>query len=183
MNSERRHVVVVLFTGGPVRRVNRFIEALDGRDVDVTVLTAEGGQAWPRGKDLHPGAARSISIGRSENRQPLVWLYRAFVERGPGIVLGRGAERLPGVLGKACGKGASLHRKAARVVRRRLFWPVYRMFRGQALRRIARRRVDQLALERAERVIVVDDAAVPFGWMLTRRHPGLEVTRRLDRTR
>lgn len=175
-------MVVVVFTGGPVGRVNRFIEAVEGRGVDVAVMTAEGGQAWQRGKDLHPGAASTVSIGRSENRQPLVWLYLAFIERGPGVVLRAAADRLPGVLGSACGKGASLHRRAARLIRRKLFWPVYKVFRGQALRRIARRRLDRLALDRAERVIVVDDAAVPFGWMLTRRRPGLEVTRRLDQT-
>ncbi|GAB3229752.1 hypothetical protein GCM10027447_23340 [Glycomyces halotolerans] len=180
MSTENHRVVVVIFTGGQVRRVNRFIETVGPRGVDVTVLTAEGGQAWKRGRELHP-AARTVSIGQAENRQPLVWLYLACIERGPNIILRRAAGTLPGALGKAAGRAASLHGKVARRTRRRLFWPVYKMVRGQALRRLARRRIDRLELDRAERVIVVDDTAVPFGWMLARRYSGLQVTRQLDR--
>lgn len=173
-----RGVVVVVFSGGPVRRVNRFIEAAAAEGARVTVLTAEGGQAWARAEALHP-AARSVSIGPDENRRPFVRLYLACVERGPGALLRRAGDRLPGAPGKAFRKAAAAHAKAARLCRRRLFWPVYRAFRGRALRRIALRRVAELDLDRAERVVIVDDAAVPFGWTLARRRPDLEVTRRL----
>ncbi|WP_030155810.1 hypothetical protein [Glycomyces sp. NRRL B-16210] len=172
-----RSVVVVVFSGGPVGRVNRFIESAAAEGVAVTVLTAEGGQAWTRAEALHP-AARSVSIGPGENRRPFVRLSLAL-ERGPGALLRRAGARLPGAPGKALGKAASAHAKAARLCRRRLFWPVYRVFRGRALRRLALRRVGDLGLDRAERVVIVDDAAVPFGWTLARRRPDLEVTRRL----
>ncbi|MEU5157031.1 hypothetical protein [Glycomyces sp. NPDC021274] len=173
------HVVVVLFTGGQVGRVNRFVAEAGAAGVAVTVLTAEGGQAWKRGNRIE-GAAAVHSIGRAENRQPLVWLYLACIERGPGIVLDRAAKRVPGLPGRAFGKLASLHRKVAKVIRRRVFWPVYRLVRPQALRAIARRRTGPLDLDGADRVVIVDNAAVPFGWGLTRRRPGLRVTRRLD---
>lgn len=176
--SPGRSVVVVVFTGGPVARVNRFVAEAAAAGVAVTALTAEGGQAWRRAEPLHP-AARSVSLGPSENRRPLVRLYLACVERGPGAVLGRAGERLPGLPGRACRKAAAVHAKAARAIRRRVFWPVYRTFRGRALRRLALRRVGELGLDRAERVVIVDDAAVPFGWTLARRRPDLAVTRRM----
>ncbi|THV31985.1 hypothetical protein [Glycomyces paridis] len=174
-------VVVVVFNAGQVRKVNAYVEAAVGAGAEVTVLSASGGQGWGPGRDLHP-AARAVTVGPAEHRQPLVWLYLAFVEKGPGVLLRRAAGRLPGPAGRACGKGAALHAKAARTIRRRLFWPAYKVVRGQALRRLALRRLGDLGLDGAERVVVVDEAAVPFGWALARRRPGLDVTRRLDRT-
>jgi hypothetical protein len=176
-----RREVAVVFKKGVLPRLNEYLAEVAPRGVEVTVLVANG-PGWRKAEKVD-GRAKVLSIGRRENRQPGVWLYLMVVERAPRAVLKRLENRLPGKAGRAFGRARRIHRKAAGKLRTWVFWPVYRPLRPQAMRRIAGRRLDALDLARADRVFIVDEAAVPFGWMLANRFPELEVTRLLDKTR
>ncbi|MCC3762795.1 hypothetical protein K3N28_06880 [Glycomyces sp. TRM65418] len=178
LETAPERVVVVLFRSGAVKRVNDYAADLIRRGVAVTALVADG-QGWGRALPLHPGI-EVYSLGRTENRNPLLWTYVALVERLPGGVLRRLRERLPGPLGRAAGFAERVHRKIAGKLRKHLFWPVYRPLRSQAMRRLALRRLDALRLDGVARVICADESTIPFGWALARRRPDLEVTRALD---
>lgn len=178
LEAAPERVVVVLFRSGAVRRVNDYAAHLDRRGVAVTALVADG-QGWGHAPPLHP-SVEVYSLGRTENRKPLLWTYVTLVERVPGGVLRRLRERLPGPLGRAAGFAERAHRKIAGKLRKHLFWRVYRPLRSHAMRRLALRRLDALRLDTAVRVICADESTIPFGWTLARRRPDLEVTRALD---
>ncbi|GAA1682954.1 hypothetical protein GCM10009830_32670 [Glycomyces endophyticus] len=180
LTATRREVAVV-FKKGVLPRVNAYLREVAPRGVEVTVLVANG-PGWRKAEKVD-GRAEVLSIGRRENRQPGVWIYMMVVERAPRAVLKRLEHRLPGKAGRAAGRARGIHRKAAAKIRKYVFWPVYRPLRPQALRRIAGRRVEALGLDRVDRVCIVDEGAVPFGWMLANRYPDLEVTRLLDKSR
>jgi hypothetical protein len=170
-------VVVVAFRKAAVSRVNGYIDYLLSRGVPVTVLIADG-QGWRQAERLDP-RAEVLSLGRRENRQPLVWIYTILVERGPSAVLRRAA-RLPGKAGGAGHRLVRVHARAVRLIRKWFFWRTYKVVRGHSLRRLALRRLEPLHLDEAQRVVIADTAAVPFGWTLARRRPDLEVTRAMD---
>lgn len=171
-------VVVVLFRSGGVKRVNAYAADVAARGVRVTALVADG-QGWNHAPPLHPDV-EVYSLRRAENRGPILWTYVTLVERIPGGILRRLEERLPGPLGRAAHVAARAHRKAAGVLRKRVFWPVYRPLRSHVLRRRALRRLDALDLDTAARVVCADESTIPFGWSLARRRPDLEVTRALN---
>jgi hypothetical protein len=173
--------IAVAFKKGVVPRLNDYIAEVAPRGVEVVVLVANG-PGWRKAPKVD-GRAEVFSLGRRENRQPGVWLYMLIAERIPRAILRRLEARLPGKAGRAAGRLRRIHRKMSGKLRKWVFWPVYRPLRPQALRRIAERRTDALGLDRADRVLIVDEGAVPFGWMLANRHPELEVTRVLDTTR
>ncbi|WP_051393340.1 hypothetical protein [Glycomyces arizonensis] len=173
--------VVVVFRKAAVERVNAYADYACSRGVDLTVVAADG-QGWKNAPPFDP-RVRVRSLARLENTGPGVWTYCMLVERAPQSLLRRLRSRLPGRAGRAAEKLRRLHRRIAGKLRRHVFWPVYRPLRPQSVRRRARRSLPGLGFEAATRVIVADEAAVPFGWMLTRRYPGLEVTRTLDRAR
>lgn len=179
--TRQEREVVVVFRTGAVKRVNAYADYVCPRGVEVTVVAADG-QGWKRAPRFDP-RVRVRSLARLENTGPGVWTYCMLVERAPQSLLRLLQSRLPGRAGRAAGKLRRLHRRIAGKLRRRVFWPVYRPLRPQSVRRRARRSLPGLGFETAARVIVADDSAVPFGWMLTRRYPGLEVTRVLDRSR
>jgi hypothetical protein len=170
-------VVLVLFQKNSVSRSLPFIEAVTARGVRVTALVADG-LAWSNPPRL-PADVEVYSLARAETRRPFVRTYTALVERLPGGVLRRLETHLPGLLGRAAGKAHRLQRKVAGKLRKRVFWPVYRPLRSHALRRAALRRLGPLELGTAARLVCADDAAVPLAWALTKRHPGLPVTRSL----
>lgn len=169
-------VVLVLFHKNSVRRAVPFIDAVAARGVRVSALVADG-LGWHNPPPL-PAGVDVYSLGRAETRRPFVWTYTALVERIPGGVLRR-LEHLPGPLGRAAGKAGRVQRRIAGKLRRRVFWPVYRPLRSHAVRRAALRRLGPLELDTASRLVLADDAAVPLGWALTKRHPRLDVTRSL----
>ncbi|WP_344488247.1 hypothetical protein [Glycomyces endophyticus] len=170
-------VVVVAFRKAAVARVNGYLDYLLSRGVRVTVLVGDG-QGWKQADRFDP-RAEVLSLARRENRRPFVWTYTLLVERGPGGVLRRAA-RLPGPAGGAGRRLVRAHAKAVRLIRKWFFWRGYKAVRGHSLRRLALRRLEPLRLDDATRVVIADTAAVPFGWSLARRRPGLEVTRAMD---
>ncbi|WP_112139017.1 hypothetical protein [Glycomyces dulcitolivorans] len=170
-------VVVVAFRKAAIGRVNGYLDYLLSRGVPVTVLVGDG-QGWKQAERFDP-RAEVLSLARRENRRPLVWTYTLLVERGPGGLFRR-ISRLPGKAGGAGRKLARAHAKAVRLIRKWFFWRGYKNVRGYSLRRIALRRLEPLRLDDARRVVIADTAAVPFGWSLARRRPGLEVTRAMD---
>lgn len=176
--APRERVLIVAFSNNPIRRINGYAANVAVHGVEVTALVADG-QGWSRAHPLAPGI-EVYSLGRRENRKPLVWTYVALVERLPGGLLRRLESALPGTLGRAAGLGRKAHRKIAGKLRKHVFWRVYRPQRGHAMRRLALRRLDALELDTVAKVICTDDSTVPFGWSLARRRPGLEVTRAMD---
>jgi hypothetical protein len=171
-------VLAVAFSTSAVQRVNRYAANVAVHGVAVAALVSDG-QGWSRAAPLHP-LVEAYSLGRAENRKPLLYAYVALVERLPGGALRRLEARLPGPFGRAAGRGRRVHRKVAGKLRKHVFWRVYRPLRPRAMRRLALRRLDALDLGTVSKVICVDEASVPFGWALTRRYPDLAVTRALD---
>lgn len=171
-------VVVVAFRKAAVKRVNDYLDYLLARGVEVTVLVGDG-QGWTKAEPFDD-RAEVLSLARRENRQAWVWLWVTLVERVPGGLLRRMGERLPGKAGGAARRLRGLHSKVVRKGRKWFFWRTYKVVRGHALRRVALRTLEPLRLDSARRVVIADTAAVPFGWTLARRRPGLEVTRALD---
>ncbi|GAA2127968.1 hypothetical protein [Glycomyces algeriensis] len=165
-------VVILLFGNGAIKRTNDYAWQMARRGVRVQAVVADG-QGWRRAPFLHP-SVEVYSLAKPENRQPLLWLYEALVERAPAAVLRRLEGRLPGA-----GFARRAHRKAAGFCRRNVFWKVYRPFRHQALRAIALRRLGRLDLGAADHVVCPDPAAVPLAWSIARRHPRPVVTRAL----
>jgi len=176
--SRPDRVVVVAFRKAAVQRANDYMDYLLSRGVAVTVLVADG-QGWRRAQRFD-ARAEVLSLARRENRQPLVWTYTLLVERGPAALLRRLGDRLPGKASGAARRLARYHAKAVVKIRKWIFWRNYQVVRGHALRRLALRRLEPLRLDDAQRVVIADTAAVPFGWTLARRRPGLEVTRAMD---
>ncbi|NUQ88048.1 MAG: hypothetical protein HOQ43_06250 [Glycomyces artemisiae] len=170
-------VLVVAFRKAAVQRVNSYLDYLLSRGVPVTVLVADG-QGWKQAPRFDP-RAEVLSLADRENRQPFVWTYTMLVERGPGGLFRR-LGNAPGPIGGVGRRLGRLHVKAVRKIRKWFFWRGYQAVRGHSLRRIALRRLEPLRLDGVRRVVVADTAAVPFGWTLARRRPGLEVTRAMD---
>jgi hypothetical protein len=181
LEAAPERVVVVAFGSGAVKRVNNYANDIGEHGVRVTALVADG-QGWARALALHP-SIEVCSLGRAENRLPLLWAYVALVERLPGGLLRRLQSGLPGPLGRAAGLARRVHRKIAGKLRKHVFWRLYRPLRSHAMRRLALRRLAALDLPTASRVVCADESAIPFGWSLARRFPDLEVTRAMDSTR
>ncbi|MCD0443721.1 hypothetical protein LO763_08815 [Glycomyces sp. A-F 0318] len=167
-------VVLLLYRTSGVTRANGYAEYVSERGVEVQAVVADG-QGWRRAPRLHP-SIDVYSLGRAENRLPLLWAYVALVERLPGGLLRRLQGRVPGA-----GSAARVHRKVAGKLRKHVFWRVYRPLRHQVLTPVAVRRLGRLDLAGAARVICMDEAAIPLGWAIAKRYPGLEVTRAADR--
>lgn len=165
-------VVVLLIGNGAVKRVNDYACQMARRGTAVQAVVADG-QGWKHAPPLHP-CIEVYSLARPENRQPLLWLYEAVVERGPAAVLRRLDGKVPGA-----GPARRAHRRAAGFCRRNVFWRVYRPVRHQVLRAMALRRLGRLDLGTADKVVCPDPAAVPLGWSIARRHDRPEVTRAL----
>ncbi|MEU6858677.1 hypothetical protein AB0B28_07380 [Glycomyces sp. NPDC046736] len=172
----QERVVLLLFRNSGVKRANTYTAYVTERGVQVDILVADG-QGWRNALKLHPGA-RVYSIGRAENRLPLIWLYTTIIERGPAAVLRRLDGRVPGAH-----FARRAHRKIAGKLRKHVFWRIYRPLRHQAVRPLAVRRLDRLDLDGVSRVICVDESTIPLGWSIVKRYPDLEVTRKVDRHR
>jgi hypothetical protein len=176
LNGERPpRVVVLAMAPGKGRRksVVKLANHLVGEGARVDVVTAH-----PTGWDELDERARMHQLHPVERRHPLPWLERAVV-----IGLPRAAVWPLARLGRA---GALLERAQSRIssgVHRRVWQPFYQHIRPLILSRAARRRVLP-AIDMAEvvRVIVADRTAVPFGWRLARRYPGLTVTTRMEKS-
>ncbi len=177
MNQDGDRVVIAVFKPGGMKRVVRYCRAALEAGWEVRVLLADG-HCWAKRWKLPPGV-EVVSLREAERAVPVPWLYTAAVERVPGGLLHRAA-RLPGPLGRPFGFAARAHRRVAGALRRRVFWRVYGWWRPRTLRRLAMRRTDRLGLASARRLIVADDAAVPFGWRAAGRFPELEVTTAFD---
>jgi hypothetical protein len=177
VEATRERVVLILFHKNAVGRTLPYIEGVASRGVEVAVVVADG-LGWNNPPAL-PDYVEVHTLGPAERRQFGIRAYFGLVERLPGGVLRRLETHLPGVLGRAFGRAARVHRKAAGKLRKRLFWPTYRKLRGHSLRRIALRRLGPLHLESATRVVCADDSAVPLAWSIARRHAHLDVTRSL----
>lgn len=167
-----KRVVVLLFGNGAIKRTNDYAFQMARRGVKVQAVVADG-QGWKRAPTLHP-AVEVYSLAQQENRQPLLWLYEALVERLPAAVLRRLDGKVPGA-----GFARRAHRKAVGFCRRNVFWRVYRPFRHQVLRGMALRRLQRLEVGHADVVVCPDPATIPLGWSLAKRHPLPEVTRAL----
>jgi hypothetical protein len=165
-------VVILLFGNAAVMRTNDYAHQMVRRGVKVQAIVADG-QGWRRAPALHPGV-EVYSLAKPENRQPLLWLYEAVVERAPAALLRRLDGKVPGA-----GFASRAHRKAAGFCRRNVFWKVYRPIRHQVLRAIALRRIGRLDIGAADQVICPDPAAVPLAWSIAKRHPRPVVTRAL----
>lgn len=177
MSETSGRVVVAVFKPGGMKRVVRYCRTAVEAGWDVRVLLADG-HCWAKHWRLPPGVT-VVSLREAERAVPVPRLYTAAVERLPGGLLHRAA-RLPGPLGRSFGAAARAHRRLAGALRRRVFWRVYGWWRPRTLRRLAMRRTDRLGLDSARRLIVADDAAVPFGWRAAGRFPDLEVTTAFD---
>lgn len=143
------HVLVIAMTSVSVPATTANVRYLLDQGVRVTVVTAEPPSFAEAGLDRR---ADVVDLTRGEARHPV---YR-------GSLLGR---RLPGVAGKAVGKGY-------KVVRPAVLW--------RAADDLVSRRVD---LDAVSEVVLADAHAVPLGWHLARRHPRLRVSFSLDRAR
>lgn len=152
-----------------IRLAAHFLD--EGAHVDV--LTAER-----RGWGKLDERARLHRLDQAEARHPLPWLERAVVVRAPRLVV-----RPLARLGRP---GAVLERVRGRLssaVHRRLFLPFYRHVRPLLLARLARRKVlRDIDMTQVVRVVVADRDGVPLAWRLARRHPGVTVTTRMDKS-
>lgn len=161
MNPDRRKRIIRLAT--------YFLD--EGAQVDV--LTAER-RGW---KQLDE-RARLHRLDSAEARHPLPRLERLLVVRVPQL-----AVRPLARLGRP---GAALERVRGRLssaVHRRLFLPFYRHVRPLLLARIAQRRVMRdIDMTQVVRVVVADKDSVPLSWRLARKHPGVTVTTRTDKS-
>jgi hypothetical protein len=165
-------VVVLLIGNGAIKRTNDYAYQMARRGVRIQAVVADG-QGWRRAPSLHP-CVDVYSLAKPENRQPILWLYEAVVERGPAAVLRRLDGRVPGI-----GFARKAHRTIAGFCRRNVFWRVYRPFRHQVLRGIAMRRLRRLDIGGADHVICPDPATIPIGWSIARRYPDPVVSRAL----
>ncbi len=151
-------VMFLALTSARAAAVARQCDFLLERGVDVTVVTADPGRWRDAETDLDE-RVEIVSLADGEERQRLLRVERLVLPEGTS-----GVRRLTGK------------------VHRRLFLPGYRVLRPYLLWRVARRdllpAVDPGALRE---VVVVDSQAVPLGWRLARRYPGLTVTLSLDR--
>ncbi len=143
------HVVFIAMTSVSVPATTANVRHLLDHGVRVTVVTAEPPSFADSGLDRR---AEVVDLTAGEARHPV---YR-------GSLLGR---RLPGVAGKAVGKGYKVLRPA-------VLW--------RAADDLVARRID---LDTVSEVVLADAHAVPLGWHLARRHPGLRVSFSLDRAR
>ena len=142
-------VVIIAMTSVSVPATTANVRYLLDQGIRVTVVTAEPPSFADSGLDRR---AEVVDLTAGEARHPV---YR-------GSLLGR---RLPGVAGKAVGKGY-------KVVRPAVLW--------RAADDLVSRRVD---LDAVSEVVLADAHAVPLGWHLARRHPQLRVSFSLDRAR
>jgi hypothetical protein len=152
-----------------IRLAAHFLD--EGAQVDV--LTAER-RGWKKLDER----ARLHLLHTAEARHPLPWLENLVVIRAPQFVV-----RPLARLGRP---GALLERvrgQLSSAVHRRLFLPFYRHVRPLLLARIARRRVlRDIDMTRVVRVVVADRDGVPLAWKLARKHPGMTVTTRMDKS-
>ena len=120
--------------------------------------------------------ARGVDVGlvtveaepwRREGLDPRVTLYtlRAGEERHPLARAGRMVRRVSGAL------DTKVYSKVYRLLRPYVMW---RVTRKQVVRRLDWSAVEQL--------VICDSHAIPIGWHLAKRHPGLTVGFELDRT-
>jgi hypothetical protein len=76
------------------------------------------------------------------------------------------------------------YERIAGAFHRRLFVRFYRLLRPYILWRVADRQVlPGVGVADADQVVVMDAAAITLGWHLARRHPDLDVSFSLDRSR
>lgn len=119
--------------------------------------------------------ARGVDVGlvtvepepwRREGLDPRVTLYtlQAGEERHPLARAGRMVRRVSGAL------YTKVYSKVYRLLRPYVMW---RVTRKQVVRRLDWSAVEQL--------VICDSHAIPIGWHLARRHPGLAVGFELDR--
>ncbi|WP_149261868.1 hypothetical protein [Actinomadura sp. K4S16] len=152
-----------------IRLAAHFLD--EGARVDV--LTAER-----RGWGKLDERARLHRLDEAEARHPLPWLERAVVVRAPRL-----AVRPLARLGRPGAMAERVRGRLSGAVHRRLFLPFYRHVRPLLLARLARRRVlRDIDMAQVVRVIVTDRDGVPLAWRLARRHPGVTVTTRLDKS-
>jgi hypothetical protein len=142
----------------------------EGARVDVVTAHAPGWDGLDERARLH-------QLHPIEARHPLPWLESTIVIRAPRLAA-RPLKRLgrPGALLDGARSRASV------TVHRRLFMPFYRHLRPLILARLAQRRVlPGIDMAQVVRIVVADRTAVPLGWRLARRHPGIAVTTRMDK--
>lgn len=154
-----------------------FLLARGARVVLVTVNAAAWDGMLAEGVEI-------VELREGEGRHPLPRGERALLFVLPGAVLRVLGRLLPA---RAAVAVTALHGawdRVARTLHERLFLRGYGVLRPLLLSRVARREVlPRVDLDQVDQVVVVDVPAVPFGWRLARRRPGLDVRFLLDRSR
>ncbi|HEU4349035.1 MAG TPA: hypothetical protein VFR35_14755, partial [Actinoplanes sp.] len=72
-------------------------------------------------------------------------------------------------------------RWVSRKIHYKLYWPAFKVMRPWLMARQGRRVVQAFDLAGADRIVAADAPAVPLGWRLARRYPGIRATTALDR--
>ncbi|MDG4786336.1 glycosyltransferase family 4 protein [Micromonospora sp. WMMD1102] len=171
-------LLVVAVNPPKIHLTREFVNQMTARGYTVDLVVNEPEQ-WSRARldervRLHPLMA-------AENRRLLLFTEQLLLFRLPGRTL-LGAQQVARKIHRlgpevAIGTLRRWHRRGAKGVHNRLFFPAYLVLRPLILWRITRRAVlPKLDLAKTRGVVVSGSYGTTIGWRLARRHPALPVT-------
>jgi hypothetical protein len=179
----RPRVVVLSLSYRPPKRVQNYVQDLVDAGVRVDLLLAE--ESSTEDVDLDPRVNVRKVLG-VEADLPVRRYEKLVLYTIPGKVLGKARsltsdKPLLRPIDLALGATRRGQRWVSRNIHHKVYWPAFKVMRPWLMARKGRPVVQAFDLAGADRIVAADAAAVPLGWRLARRYPGVRATTALDR--
>jgi len=181
--GSRPRVVVLSLSYRPPKRVQNYVQDLVDAGVGVDLLLAEESSTEDVELDPRVNVRKVLGV---EADLPVRRFEKIILYTIPGKLLGKARSLTTGrpllrPLDLALGATRHGQRWVSRKIHRKLYWPVFKVMRPWIMARKGRRAVQAFDPAGADRIVAADAAAVPLGWRLARRYPGVRATTALDR--